>query len=171
MELSLVQALVSVAVTLLAAASPPPAKPAEPAEAIGVRAVRALESWQDARALAWAQGDVSALRRLYVPGSEAGRRDTAALSAFAERGVRVELRTRSDALAVLVARPDRLVLRERAGVRAVAVMGGRRRETPEVWGWRRLELVRARGGWRLREATAVGPGPASAGSVSAREPP
>jgi len=49
----------------------------------------ALHAWDRRRARAWARGDVAGLRRLYVPGSRAGRRDLAMLAAWDRRGLRV----------------------------------------------------------------------------------
>ena len=118
-----------------------------------VRAVQVLEAWQDARARAWLAGDLTALGRLYVPGTEAARRDRAALRAYVARGLRVDLRTRTDALAVLAVGPRRVVVRQRAVVEAVALVHERRRVLPVARGWRRVELVRWSGAWRLRQAT------------------
>ncbi|GAA1936669.1 hypothetical protein [Nocardioides marmoribigeumensis] len=151
-----------------AAASPPGASttaarvpaPSWP-EPGSLRAVRVLEQWQAARERAWAVGDLAGLRRLYLPGSEAGRRDAALLAAYLARGLRVELRTRSDRLAVLVSRPRRVVVRQHAAVRLLAHLSGRTRALPASGASRELELVRVGRTWRLRSAR---PG-------SPREPP
>ncbi len=138
------------------AVAPVPVAPwPEPA---GLRAVRVLERWQDDRAAAYSSGDVAALRRLHVRGSIAGRRDVRVLRAYVARGVVLELHTRTDALSVLVARPGRVVVRQRAVVRATVQVAGRTRTLPGQAGWRRVELVRREGRWRLRSATPAPPG-------------
>lgn len=48
-----------------------------------------LREWDAARAAAWAAGDAAALRALYLPGAEAGRRDVRLLRSYLERGLRV----------------------------------------------------------------------------------
>ncbi len=45
-----------------------------------------LREWDAARAAAWAQGDVAALRSLYTDGSAAGERDVAMLRRWVRRG-------------------------------------------------------------------------------------
>ena len=119
-------------------------------EPAAVRAVRVVEEWDAARAAAWRAGDAHALRSLYVPGGGVGRRDEELLRAYCARGLRVSLRTRTDRLAVLVARPGRVVVRRHTGVDAVVRLAERARVVPTGWSWRRLELVRAAGTWRLR---------------------
>ena len=121
-------------------------------EPASLRAVRVLEQWQSDREAAWGDGDLTALRALYVPGARAGRRDAALLGSYAVRGLRLELHTRSDRLAVLTSRPRRVVVRQHAQVTVVAHVGGRARTLPARWGWRVLELVRDERGWRLRSA-------------------
>lgn len=80
-----------------------------PAEA---GAVGVLHEWDRRRSAAWASGDGAALRRLYVAGSTAGERDLALLRAYADRGARVpRLQMQLLRAAVLVERPERLVLR------------------------------------------------------------
>ncbi len=80
-------------------------------------AVATLAGWDTRRARAWAEGDVEALRGLYVAGSRTGRRDADMLSAYADRGLRVRgLRTqvlraqvlRHDAHTVVVSVTDRM---------------------------------------------------------------
>jgi hypothetical protein len=64
----------------LTAAQPPP-RPAR------VDPIEILRSWDTRRAAAWARGDPRGLRRLYTPGSVAGRRDLAMLRAWVARGL------------------------------------------------------------------------------------
>lgn len=49
-----------------------------------------LRGWDRARARAFAEGDVVALRRLYVDGSAAGTADVRLLRSYLRRGLRVE---------------------------------------------------------------------------------
>jgi hypothetical protein len=117
-----------------------------------LRAVRVLEEWQQARSRAYTSGDPGALRRLYVPRSPAGRRDVRLLRAYAARGLRLDLATETDRLAVLVAHPDRVVVRRHALTRAVVLRSGRRHLLPARWAWRTVELQALGGRWRLRSA-------------------
>ena len=72
----------------------------------------ALAEWDSRRAEAWAAGDVSALRELYVAGSPTGREDVRMLSAYADRGLRVVgLTTQVLALEVLEESAGALVVR------------------------------------------------------------
>ncbi|WP_248581277.1 hypothetical protein [Nocardioides sp. InS609-2] len=80
-------------------------------------AVATLADWDARRARAWAEGDVEALRGLYVAGSRTGRQDADMLSAYVDRGLRVRgLRTqvlraqvlRHDDRAVVVSVTDRM---------------------------------------------------------------
>ena len=50
-------------------------------------AAATLRAWDAARAEAWSRGDPRLLRRLYTPGSVAGRRDRAMLRAWVGRGL------------------------------------------------------------------------------------
>lgn len=61
-----------------------------PAPRPEVAAAEILHAWDVRRCAAWSAGDVAALRRLYAPGSGAGRADVAMLRAWRERGLRVE---------------------------------------------------------------------------------
>jgi hypothetical protein len=141
---------------------PAPTEPAPTGPAL--RAAQVLEEWQEARARAYATGDVAALRALHVPGSQAGRRDVAVLRAYAARGVRLDLTARRDRLAVLVVRPRVLVLRERARLQVVARHAGRERMLPtDEPQWRRVVLRLLGGRWRLSSATET--------SGTPREPP
>lgn len=118
------------------------------------RAVGVLEQWEADRAAAYRATDPDALRALHVDGSIAGRRDVAVLRAYTQRGVRLDLRTVTDRLIVLVATPGRVVVRRRARMDAVARRAGERRVLPrQAARWQRLELVRSGQGWQLRRAT------------------
>ena len=113
-----------------------------------------LERWDAARAAAWDSGSVRALRRLYVPGSEASRRDVGLLRRYADRGLRVAgLRTQVLSWSVVSSRPDRLVLRvtDRV-VGGVAVRPGgatRARLPADRPTQRRLTLLRREGRWLM----------------------
>lgn len=67
--------------------SPPPASSTEP-PVVGPRDV--VASWDASRSAAWEQGDVAALRGLYVAGSRTGRADVRMLAAYVDRGLHVE---------------------------------------------------------------------------------
>lgn len=125
-------------------------------------AIDVLHRWDTRRARAWSDGDVPALRLLYAPGSRTGRRDAAALRAYADRGLRVtgvrmqllavELRSATvDSMSLLVT--DRMT-------RAVARGGGRPvvlpRDEPSTW---RVSLRRLAGEWQVAEVRR-GPRPA-----------
>ncbi|WP_408899228.1 hypothetical protein ACJ5H2_08995 [Nocardioides sp. R1-1] len=126
------------------------------ARAVGSLAV--LRDWDRARAQAWADGDVAALRALYVRGSAAGARDAAMLRAWLRRGLRVEdmtmqvlaveLRRRTDRRIVVVV-TDRL-----AGAVGVRPGSGEQvalpRDGPST---RRLVFVRSGGRWLLAAAS------------------
>lgn len=94
-----VVAVVVTAVGCTAAPVGPPAGPAEPTGPAGQRAVsvvpvdstplRLLRQWDAARAAAYAEGSVRALRDLYTPGSSAGAADVRLLREYVARGYRV----------------------------------------------------------------------------------
>ncbi|ROR90409.1 hypothetical protein [Nocardioides aurantiacus] len=133
-----------------AAVSPSPRSEAGP------RAV--LRAWDRRRAAAWAAGDAEALRRLYVPGSRAGRSDVRLLGEYAARGVRVRrLTTQVFAVDVVGAAPRRWRLRvvDRVAGGELVARGRVRalRSGPVVT--RRVELVRRDDGWRVGRSTAV----------------
>lgn len=92
--------------------SSPPSSPPSPggAPATGPRGV--LADWDSRRSAAWADGDVTALRKLYVAGSRTGRADARMLAAYADRGLRVVgLATQVLALEVLDESADELAVR------------------------------------------------------------
>jgi hypothetical protein len=112
-----------------------------------------LRAWDAARADAFAEGDVAALRSLYVEGSGAGTSDVALLRAYLRRGLRVE-EMRMQLLAVEVLREERGRLRLRVTDRlagAFAVGEGTRVALPQdAASTRVVELRRAPGGgWRV----------------------
>ena len=113
-----------------------------------------LERWDAARSAAWDRGSVGALRRLYLPGSAAGRRDVGLLRRYADRGLRVAgLRTQVLSWSVVSSRRDRLVLlvTDRV-VGGVAVRPGaatRARLPADRPTQRRLTLVRREGRWLM----------------------
>lgn len=120
------------------------------------RAVDVLHAWDRRRAAAWAAGDVTALGKLYRPGSPAGQQDVAALRAWRDRGWRVsgvgrqvrELRVLSaDTDVVRVRMSDRLV-------GAVARRGTTERHLPAgAFRHRVVQWRRVGGDWRLDTAT------------------
>jgi hypothetical protein len=111
-----------------------------------------LARWDRARSGAWARGSPVALRRLYLPGAGAGRRDVRLLQRYADRGLRVEgLRTQVLSWEVLARRSDRLVLRvtdRLVGGVAVRPRGATRARLPaDRPTERQLTLVRRGGRW------------------------
>jgi hypothetical protein len=122
-----------------------------------VASLAVLRDWDRARSAAWASGDVAALRRIYLRGSSAGRRDVAMLSRWVERGLRVrrltmqvlsvDLRSRTQHRIVLDV-TDRL-----AGAVAVPIGGGRRVPLPrDGLTTRRLDFRLTSAGWLLAAA-------------------
>lgn len=141
-------------------ATPPPAEvaPAAPtADAAAEGPSGVLAAWDRRRSAAWATGDVSALRRLYVPGSRAGAADVALLRRYLARGLRVDgLTTQVLALRVVERSPDRLVLRTTDRVVGAVAVGPDGAVALPVArpGTREVVLARsADGGWRVVEAT------------------
>jgi hypothetical protein len=117
-----------------------------------VQAVSLLHDWDRRRSRAWAVQDPVALRRLYVAGSSAGRKDVALLEEYAGRGLRVpRLRMQLLRAAVLVDRPRRVVLRvtERLGATDVDLRSGAVRLPRDRAQTRVVELRRVAGEWRL----------------------
>lgn len=130
--------------------SRPDARPAVPTTTgdATARAVGVLAGWDRRRAAAWAAGDAQALRRLYVPGSRAGRHDLALLRRYAGRGLRVrglttqlvEVRVRhSSAAGLTLAVTDRVA-------DAVVVHDGRRLRLPAGGLATRVVRLRSVGG-------------------------
>lgn len=116
-------------------------------------AVEVVRTWDRERARAFADGDVAALRELYVTGSTAGASDVALLEAYLRRGVRVE-GMQMQLLAVEVLREEGSVLRVRVTDRltgAEAVGRGARTELPrDRASTRVVELRRSRDGeWQV----------------------
>lgn len=116
-----------------------------------------LHAWDRDRAAAWRDGDRRALRRLYVPGSRAGRVDVAMLAAWARRGLRVRgmqmqvasaevRRADDDRIVVLVT--DRLT-----GGLAVDGSGETLALPRDDWSRRRVVLVRTGERWRVSAVT------------------
>lgn len=129
--------------------SPPTAEPTD-ARVVGPREV--LADWDARRAAAWADGDVAALRGLYVTGSPTGRADAEMLAAYVDRGLRVDgLATQVLALEVLDQAADELTVRVTDRIVGGAVVGaaGRRvlpRDRPST---RTLALRRVAGEWLM----------------------
>ena len=99
-------------------------------------------------------GGSAALRRLYVEGSQSGRADAALLTAYAERGLRVDGLTvqRAD-VRVVAASGDRLVLVVTDRVVGGAAVGARGRVAlpRDDWSTRTVVLVHEAGRWRVAE--------------------
>ena len=153
-------AVLAVVVSLLT----PPAAGA-PARDATPRVVSVLHDWDARRSAAWADGDPSALRALYVAGSRTGRADRAALAAYAERGLRVPgLRFQVASVGVVGRSPGRLVLAvtdRLAG--AVAVGDGGRWPLPvDRWSSRVVTLRRVDGAWAVEEVCEPGQTPEAA---------
>lgn len=133
-----------------------------------------LGDWDRARSRAWSDGDVGALRRLYVPGSVAGERDVAMLRSWLGRGLRVEgmamqvlevrLRSRTDRRFVLVV-TDRL-----ADPTAVDRHGRRWALPRDEVSTRRLEFRRTADRWLLASVTQPDRRPVRTTSSTSRSP-
>ncbi len=113
-----------------------------------------LRAWDRARSRAFADGDLAALRRLYVPGSTAGTSDVRLLRAYLDRGLHVEgMQMQLLALEVLARTPARLrlLVTDRLA-EAVAVGEGVRRALPSDRASTRVVVLRRTedgGEWRV----------------------
>jgi hypothetical protein len=136
----------------VAAATPAP-QPAREADTASV----VLGAWDRARARAFADGDVAALRALYVAGSRAGTSDVRLLRDYLRRGLRVEeMRMQLLEVEVLDRGPDRLRVRvtDRLAGAVVAGPGLRRRLPRDRASTRVVELRRGAGErWRVAEVS------------------
>lgn len=113
-----------------------------------------LRAWDEARSRAFADGDVAALRGLYVLGSAAGTADVGMMRAYLDRGLRVEgMRMQVLSLDVLSAEGGRLRLRVTDRLADGAVAVGARTEVPlpaDAASTRVVELVRSEdASWRV----------------------
>lgn len=141
----------------VAGAAEPAPVPPDVSAVDALASLTVLRDWDRARARAWSDGDVRALRRLYVPGSVAGERDVAMLRRWLGRGLRVEgmamqvlevrLRSRTDRRFVLVV-TDRL-----ADPTAVDRQGRSWALPRDEVSKRRLEFRRTAGRWLLASVT------------------
>ena len=119
-------------------------------------ALAVLHRWDDRRAQAWAESDVSALRSLYVSHSTAARSDVRLLRSYTARGLVVRrIVTQVFGVRVLRSSPDRLVIRVLDRVAGGQVDEGGRvlalpSSRPAV---RRIVLDRVRGTWRVAAVT------------------
>lgn len=121
-------------------------------------ALQVLADWDRRRAAAYRDGDVAALRRLYVPRSDTGASDVALLHAYVERDLRVEgLRMQVLAFRVVRRGPNRLAVEVTDRVQHGMVVGATARtplpaDRPER---RRVTLARGSGkgggAWRVVE--------------------
>ena len=126
---------------------------AEPA----ARGLEILHDWDLRRSRAWADGDVTALRGLYVAGSAVGALDSADLARWTRSGLRV-VGLRQQVAAYHLAREAAgrlvVVVTDRT-VGGVAVGGGVRTPVPaSAWTTHRIGLVHSRTGWRVTEVSA-----------------
>ena len=113
-----------------------------------------LAAWDARRADAWAAGDVSALRELYVVGSRTGQADVRMLAAYVDRGLRVEgLTTQVLAWEVLEESADELTVRVTDRVVGGVVAGeGTSAPLPRDRATTRtVALRRTDDGWRVWE--------------------
>jgi hypothetical protein len=119
-----------------------------------------LAQWDASRAAAWAAGDARALRRLYAPGSRAGRHDVRQLRAYADQGLRVEnLRTQVLSVDVLrrTARTLEIEVTDRL-IGGVAVGDDGRLPLPAGHAVTRdIRLVKADDGWLVDEVSSKRP--------------
>jgi hypothetical protein len=118
-------------------------------------ALRVLRAWDRDRARAYARGDRTALRDLYVAGSRTGARDLAVLDGYRSRGLRVTtLRTQVLGARVLSHTPRRLsLLVTDALVGGVALRGEQRWRLPDDRAsTRRVLLRRSDDRWLVAEA-------------------
>jgi hypothetical protein len=133
-----------------ARAAGPPAPPSREADALAV-----LRGWDARRAEAWAAGDPAALRPLYVARSVAGRRDRAALTAYAGLGLRVTgLRMQVLAAELCSWDADGFTLEVTDRVQHAVAVGRSARtllpvDRPSTW---LLSFVEVAGDWRLAQA-------------------
>lgn len=105
------------------------------------------------RARAWRTGNPALLRRVYVAGSHALRRDRAMLSRYGDRGLRVDgVRLGFLSVAVLAQRPGRadlLVVDQLGRARALGPHGARLVLPTDRPSRHRVTLRRTSAGWRI----------------------
>ena len=150
-----------VLLVVLAALVAPSASAAGPrptsAARVGVRhALTVLHGWDDRRARAWARSDESAVRALYVAGSDAARSDVRLLRSYTARGLVVR-RLVTQVFGVRVLRRDRgiIVVRVLDRVAGGLVVDGDTEvalpsSRPAL---RRIEFRRVSGAWRVAAVT------------------
>lgn len=141
-------------------------------------ALALLREWDQRRARAWTDGDVSALAGLYTRGSRTGHRDRQMLAAYAARGLRVSgLRTQVLSAVLRSWTPGRAVLEVTDRVvgahavgRGVRIVLPRDRPSTRV-----VSLRRASGSWLVEEVTDAAlrrsPGPRSGPGTGSPPPP
>ena len=126
------------------------------------RSLDVLHGWDARREAAWAASDADRLRRLYTPGSSAGRADVRLLRAYAARGLVVRrLETQVFAVRALRTTPRRVTLRVFDRVAGGEVdSGGTTRPLPSTRpAVRDVTFRRLDGAWRVAEVSARGRGP------------
>ena len=120
-------------------------------------AIDVLRAWDAARARAYASGDVSALRALYVDGSAAGATDERMLRAFTRRGLTVQgMRMQLLAVEVLAHSATwwRLRVTDRLhGAVAVGASGSRMPLPRDEASTRTVTLRLRRGAWHVAAVT------------------
>jgi hypothetical protein len=159
-----------VLLVVLAVLAAPPASATRAGLVTGDRedlrhALAVLHGWDDRRARAWAESDVSALRSLYVSHSTAARSDLRLLRSYTARGFVVRrIVTQVFGVRVLRSTPGRLVIRVLDRVAGGEVDDGHGvlalpSSRPVV---RRIVLARERGAWRVAAVTGWGTAPRAA---------
>ena len=140
---------------------PPSVEPVETRSALQ-EGLDVLHDWDARREAALVASDPGQLRRLYTPGSSAGRADVRLLRAYALRGFVVRrLETQVFAVRALRTTPRRITLRvfDRVAGGAVSSAGTRRRLASTGPAPRDVTFQRRGGGWVVSEVSARGPGP------------
>lgn len=149
---------------------PPPPSHAE-AAVVPTSPLAVVHAWDRRRAEAWARSDVRALRSLYTLRSHTGRRDVAALRAYAGRGLHVTgMRRQVLGFRVLARTTERIVVRVRSrvvGAVAVGAAGEAVLPTARPTTYR-MVLVRAADGWDVMEAYGRPPSADAITSVTSR---
>lgn len=127
----------------------------DPADPLAV-----LHAWDAARAAAWAGGDAAALRALYLPSADAGRRDVALLSRYRARGLSVQgmrMQTLRAQILELSAARMRIRVVERLAIAEAVARDGTRIALPSTRpGSREIVLVRRGHRWLVASARPVG---------------
>ncbi len=129
-----------------------PAETTEPVSrttTVGYSPVGVLRDWDRQRAAAWAEGDLAALRSLYVARSTAGERDVARLSRWLDHGLRVRrLETQVLKVRVLAERRDAVRLAVTDRIARAETSTGLRLPGDALSAWR-ITMRRVAGEWKV----------------------